>query len=199
MIFHHSTGALITSLVAEPRKKYRSATMIADGKTKKKLYRNLSLGLQPCDWVATMVVSDIKLRLSPKNAPLTILAVISATDISVLSARVAAIGTNATIVPTLVPMHSETIQAEIKSPAKRNWVGRIASVRLTVASTAPIALALEAKAPARIKIHTMRSMFLCPAPLENSVIRSLSLIPLVRRMAMIDMVIKMTSIFLFSV
>ena len=146
-----------------------------------------------------MVVSEIKLRLSPKKAPDTILAVISATDMSVLSAKVAAIGTSATIVPTLVPMQSDTIHAEIKSPAKRNWVGRIANVRLTVASTAPMALAEEAKAPARMKIHTMRSMFLCPAPLENSVIRSDSLIPRVRRIAMIDMAMKMISIFLFSV
>ena len=97
-----------------------SATMIAEGKTRKKLYLNLSLGLQPCDWVATMVVSEIKLRLSPKNAPLTILAVISATDISVLSANDAAIGISATIVPTLVPIQSDTTHAEIKSPANRN-------------------------------------------------------------------------------
>ena len=96
----------------------------------------------------------------PKNAPLTMLAVINATDISVLSARVAAIGTSATMVPTLVPMHRDTKHAEINSPAKRNWVGRISSVRFTVASTAPIALADEANAPARTKIHTMSSIFL---------------------------------------
>jgi hypothetical protein len=91
------------------------------------------------------------------------------------------------------------MQAETKRPAKRNCVGNMAKVRLTVASTAPIAFAEDANAPARIKIHTISSIFLCPAPLENSVIRSDSLIPLVRRIAIIDMVMKMISISLFSV
>jgi hypothetical protein len=86
------------------------------------------------------------------------------------------------------------MQDDVNKPANKNCVGSSLSVRFTVASTAPIALAEEAKAPARIKIHTIRSMFLCPAPLENSVIRSDNLIPRVKRIAIMDMAMKMTSI-----
>jgi hypothetical protein len=108
-------------------------------------------------------------------------------------------GVRATIVPTDVPIAIDIKQAAINIPAGRNSLGTARSVSATVASTAPIAFAEDANAPARIKIHTISSIFLCPAPLENSVIRSDSLIPLVRRIAIIDMVMKMISISLFSV
>ena len=131
--------------------------MIAAGSTKKKLYLNLSLCLQPCDWVDIIVVSEIKLKLSPKNAPPTIAAAISGKYVPVLSANDAAIGINATMVPTLVPMQSDTTQAEINNPATKKFAGKSCNVRFTVASTAPIALADDAKAPAKTNIHTMSS------------------------------------------
>ena len=92
-------------------------TMIAIGSTMRMLKWNLSLNLQPCDWVATMVVSEMKLRLSPKNAPPITAAAMMGKDIAVRSASKVAIGISATIVPMPVPMQSETTQAEKKSPA----------------------------------------------------------------------------------
>ncbi len=59
-----------------------------------------------------------------------------------------------------------------------NSAGKMCRVILTVASTAPISLASEAKAPARIKIHTMYSMSECPAERENTSMRSVRLLPL---------------------
>jgi hypothetical protein len=69
-------------------------------------------------------------------------------------------------------------------------------VRFTVASTAPVALAEEAKAPASTNIHTISSMFFCPAPLEKVVISSFRGLPLVRSMLIItiDMVMKISNI-----
>jgi hypothetical protein len=55
-------------------------------------------------------------------------------------------------------------------PAYSILPGSILKARLTVASMAPISLAVEAKAPARTKIHIIRSTFLLPAPSENMAI-----------------------------
>ena len=82
-------------------------------------------------------------------------AAIRGRDISVLSANEAAIGIKATIVPTLVPMQSDTTQAEMNNPATRKLAGKSCKVRFTLASTAPIDFADEAKAPAKTNIHTM--------------------------------------------
>ena len=60
----------------------------------------------------------------------------------------AAIGTRATTVPTLVPIDTEIEQAARKSPGRIMLAGRMLSARLTVASTAPIALADAANEPA---------------------------------------------------
>ena len=116
----------------------------------------------------------MKLKLSPKNAPPTTAAATSGKAISVLSAKPAAIGISATIVPTEVPMHSEVIQAARKSPVRANFAGRICKVRSTIAPAAPMLLAVAAKAPASMKIHTISSRFGLPAPREKIVMRSLS-------------------------
>ena len=85
----------------------------------------------------------------------------------VFSARPVATGVRATIVPTLVPIEREMKQEAIKMPANNKLSGRMCKVRFTVASMAPISLALCAKAPARIKIQIISMIFLLEAPTEN--------------------------------
>ena len=116
----------------------------------------------PHSWVrvAAIVVSDINDKLSPKKAPPTTTAVIKGTPSPVCSAIPAATGTNATIVPTEVPIANEIKQAARKIPGNNKLSGKIRNVRLTVASTAPIALADAAKAPANTKIHIISMIFL---------------------------------------
>ena len=89
-------------------------------------------------------------------------------------------GVKAAIVPTLVPMLSETKQAATNNPASTSCAGRKESVRFTVASTAPISLAVEAKAPARMNIHIISMILSLAAPRVRTAMRSLTLLP--RRM-----------------
>ena len=94
-------------------------------------------------------------------------AVIRGTPTPVSAAIPAAMGTRATIVPTLVPMAIEMKQAARKIPANTSFPGRIRSVAFTVASMAPISFAVAAKAPASTKIQIIRSTFRFPAPAEK--------------------------------
>ena len=132
----------------------------------------------PCVLVAAMVVSDMKERLSPKKAPPATIAVMNPVPVPDSAAIPAATGTRATMVPTLVPMAIEMKQEAMKRPAKSIFPGNIAMVRATVASIAPIILAVSAKAPARMKIQSMRRTFLLPAPSENTEMRSSMVFPL---------------------
>ena len=145
--------------------------MTAAGKTINEFTLNLSDSLHPCDVVATIVVSDMKDRLSPKKAPPTTIAVISGIFAPVECAKPAAIGVSATIVPTLVPIESDMKQAAINSPARSILPGRRFSVKLTVASMLPISFALFAKAPARTNIHNISIRSPEPAPRLNILIR----------------------------
>ena len=131
----------------------------------KEFTRNLSLSLQPCVEVATIVVSEINERLSPKKEPPTTTAVIIAMLAPVCSATPAAMGVKATMVPTLVPTESEIKQAAKKSPANSMLPGKRVNERFTVASIAPITLAEWAKAPAKMNIQIIS--IICPvaAPL----------------------------------
>ena len=87
------------------------------------------------------------------------------------------------MVPTEVPMESEMKQAARKMPASSRWSGRRRSVRFTVASMAPISLALWANAPARMKIQIISMIFLLAAPMEYCSMRSFRLSPLVMHTA----------------
>ena len=98
--------------------------------------------------------------------------VIMAFSSPVSAAMPVAIGTRATIVPTLVPIDMDTKHAARNSPARISFPGRIVSVRFTVASTAPIELAVWAKAPASTNIHIISRTFLLPAPREKIAILS---------------------------
>ena len=77
----------------------------------------------------------------------------------------AAIGTSATTVPTLVPMDTEMKQAATNRPGNNMLAGKMLSAMLTVASTAPIALAEAANEPANTYIQSMSIKLLAPAPL----------------------------------
>ena len=88
--------------------------------------------------VAAIVVSEMNERLSPKKAP-------PHHDtrhegqvhIGFYPQCLLPPGTNATMVPTEVPMESEMKQAARKMPASSRWSGSRRSVRFTVASMAP--------------------------------------------------------------
>ena len=79
--------------------------------------RNLSRMEHPWLLVAATVVSEMNDRLSPKKAPPMTTAVMKGTPTPVSWAMPAAMGTRATMVPTLVPMAMEMKQAARKSPA----------------------------------------------------------------------------------
>lgn len=66
--------------------------------------------------------------------------------------------------------------------------------RSTVASTAPLCLAIAAKAPAKMKIHTMYSTFEDPASFEKISIFCEILFPFNVNAAHIDAIIKATLI-----
>ena len=128
---------------------------------------NLSFMAQSKALVAAMVVSLMKDKLSPKNAPPTMMAAMKASENPASCAIPVAMGTRATMVPTLVPTDIEMKQAVKKRPAKSIEPGITRKVRFTVASMAPISCAVCANAPARMNIHTIRSILGLPAPSEN--------------------------------
>ena len=152
----------------EPSIKYRTKAIMAAGRAILRLYRNLSFILQPCVLVAMMVVSEIMLRLSPKYAPPTITAISKGRFCPVFSAMPQAIGVNAAMVPTLVPILRETKQEAINNPQSIIFMGIKLRVIVTVASMAPICLAVDANAPARIKINTMVMISSFAAPLAKT-------------------------------
>ena len=92
------------------------------------------------------------------------MATVSARLASTEWARPAAMGTRATMVPTLVPIESDMKQAARKRPGNIMLAGNRLRARLTVASTAPIAFADAANAPASTYIHSMSMRLLAPAP-----------------------------------
>ena len=82
---------------------------------------NLSAIEHSCVLVAAIVVSEIKERLSPKNAPPTIIAVMNAISgvapAAISCAMPAPTGTRATMVPTLVPIDIDMKHDARNSPA----------------------------------------------------------------------------------
>ena len=136
------------------------------------LVRNLSLSRTPCERVATMVVSEMNERLSPKNAPPTTAPTTKGRARPEDEATPVVTGTKAITVPTLVPMLSETKQAARNNPGTNSETGSARSVMATVESMAPICLAEAANAPARMKIQSIIIKFFSPAPRLNTLTRS---------------------------
>lgn len=124
-----------------------------------------------------MVVSDMKERLSPKNAPPAIIATIKGISTPIFSAIPTATGIRATIVPTDVPIDRDMKHAAMNIPANNRLLGSICSVRFTVASMAPMLLADWANAPAKIKIQIINIIFPFEAPAEKCTIRSFNVLP----------------------
>lgn len=136
--------------------------------------------VHPCELVAAMVVSDIKERLSPKKAPPTTTAVVSAILPCVDEARPTAIGTSATMVPTLVPIDRLMKHVARKSPGNTIFSGSTDSINPTVASTDPMALAALANAPAKTNIQSISIILFVLAPRLKMSIDSRRFLPLVR-------------------
>ena len=147
---------------------------MAAGSTIQRFVLNLSAILTPMVLVATIVVSEMKDRLSPKNAPPMMDDTVRAMLASVALASPTPNGLKAMTVPMAVPVAMETKQEDTNSPASMNRGGKTSNVTSTVASIQPIAFALLAKAPARRKIQTMSIIFELPAPRPN--VRTLSII-----------------------
>ena len=154
------------------------AVIKAIGRAIRILTLNLSDISHPCVRVAMMVVSEMKERLSPNIAPLMTTPSIMASGIPARSAIPTATGAKATIVPTDVPTDVEMKQAVMKIPVARRFPGKIERAKLTVASMAPIDLAVWAKAPANTNIKTMSMILLLAAPRQYCSIRLLSFPPL---------------------
>lgn len=140
------------------------------GRTTIKFALNLSLIFTPSALVAASVVSDMNERLSPKNAPPTTIPTMYGRLSPVSWAMPHAIGTTAAIVPMLVPTENEIRQAVMNSPAYIILAGMMPRVAATVASTAPMFLAIPAKAPARMKIRIIWRTPLSSAPFKKSLI-----------------------------
>jgi len=94
-------------------------------------------------------VSEIIDRLSPNIAPDKTTPPTRGKSNPALVATANAIGAIAPIVPIDVPIAVETIEDMIKSPGRINELGIIERPALTTASTPPLALATDEKAPAR--------------------------------------------------
>ena len=120
-----------------------------------------------CVLVAAIVVSEIIDKLSPNIAPLTTAPTTIPIAIPVLSDIPTAIGTSATIVPIDVPTDSAIKHATTNIPDTKILAGNTESPRLTVESTAPIAFAICAKAPAKTNISIIRIISGFPAPLQK--------------------------------
>ena len=160
-----------------PMMAYNTNEMAAAGNAMKEFVLNLSLILQPCVLVATMVVSEMNDRLSPKNAPPTTTATNIGMLLPVVVASPAAIGTRATMHPTLVPIDMLTKHVARNIPGRIIFSGSMDSIMFTVASMLPIVFADAANAPANMKTHIISIMPLVPAPLLNVSMRSLSVTP----------------------
>src|SRR5574344_1650723 len=84
-----------------------TSMMRATGAIIRMLVLNLSLMLHPCVWVATIVVSLMNDKLSPKYVPPTTSPIISGVLMSDWCAMPTAKGVSAAMVPLLVPMLRE--------------------------------------------------------------------------------------------
>ena len=115
-----------------------------------------------------------------------------ANELPVCSAIPTATGVKATTVPTDVPIDNDIKHAAKNKPGSSMLAGNNRKVRFTVASIAPILLAVVAKAPARTKIHIINMIFSSPAPREKILMRSRNLIFLVIPIAYAEAIKKAT-------
>mgnify|MGYP003373531905 CR=1 FL=1 len=101
----------------------------AAGRAILKFSRNLSFIAQPWPWQAAMVVSEMNDRLSPNMAPPMTLATHKGRSKPEAAETATAMGVINVMVPTDVPIDSETKQLTMNSTTTANSVGKMASSR----------------------------------------------------------------------
>ena len=101
----------------------------AAGKAILKFSRNLSFIWQPCPWQAAMVVSEMNDRLSPNMAPPMTEATHSGRLNPEAAATATAMGVMSVMVPTDVPIESDTKQLTTNSTATEYSAGMTDSMR----------------------------------------------------------------------
>ena len=94
-----------------------------------KFSRNLSFIWQPWPWHAAMVVSEMNDRLSPNIAPPMTLATHSGRSKPEAVDTATAMGVMSVMVPTDVPMASDTKQLTTNSTSTENSAGMTESMR----------------------------------------------------------------------
>src|SRR5699024_2052708 len=141
--------------------------IIAAGKMMTKFVLNLSFIVVSCVRTAAIVVSEIIDKLSPNIPPPMTAATGKATGIPRCSATLTAIGVSATTVPVDVPIDIEIKQLTTKTTTINKLGGSTVIPELTMESTAPVAAATAANAPAKMKINARQIILLSPAPLQK--------------------------------
>ncbi len=140
----------------------------AAGSASRILVRNLSFISTPCVFVAAMVVSEIKDRLSPNIAPPTTVPTQNGSESPPFAATAQAIGARTVIVPTLVPIAMEIRQAIRNSPGMAKLPGMIFSSIFAVLDAPPASLAMPLNAPAIRKINSIIVMLSSPMPFAQT-------------------------------
>ena len=139
----------------------------AAGSAIQKFSRNLSFMAQPCPLQAAIVVSEMNDKLSPNIAPPTTAPIQSGAAKPVLFAKATAIGVISVIVPTLVPIATETNALTTKRTRTENLAGIIESIKYATLS-ALLLPTTPTKMPAAMKIKIMVMIFLSPTPFPIS-------------------------------
>ena len=111
--------------------------MTAAGRAIRRFVKNLYFIATPCVFVAAIVVSEIKDRLSPNMAPPTTVPMQSGRKRPAFAETCAAIGTSTEIVPTEVPIAIEIRQAMTKRPGTASLSGIIVRSRFAVLAAPP--------------------------------------------------------------
>ena len=137
-----------------------------------KFILNLSFISTPCVFVAAIVVSETKDRLSPNIAPPTMVPTHIGIPKPEPVATLTAMGTNTVMVPTLVPIAIEIKQAIKNNPGSANCAGKILSNKFAVLSAPPASFAIPLKAPATRKIKSIIVIFSSPIPFAQILIFS---------------------------
>ena len=149
--------------VRKDRIKIRSNVATAAGSAIQKFSRNLSFIAHPCPLQAAIVVSEIKDRLSPNMDPPMTDATQSGRPKPEAADTATAIGVSKVIVPTDVPMASETKHATPNKTATENLVGMIDNIKYATLS-ALLRPTTPTNTPAVRKISSIVIIFLSASP-----------------------------------
>ncbi len=152
----------------------RISVAMAAGRAILKFALNLSFISTPCVFVAAIVVSLMKERLSPNIAPPTIVATQNGRLSPAAAATLTAIGVSTEIVPHEVPIAIEMRHAMMNSPGIAKLAGMMFKSICAVLAAPPASLAIPLNAPASRKMNSMIVMLSSPMPFAHAVIFSLN-------------------------